>query len=372
MTAARTDLAALLADAASPAAFSASSSAPTSDLQIEVRGVGPIRLPVSQAQARQLCRVARPARYGQGERTIFDRGVRDTSEIPKSRVKIDARRWNKTLRPALERLGRKLGLPSGSELRAELHSMLVYSRGQFFLQHRDSEKDDAMVASLVVGLPSSFKGGALEVQHGGETATYRGSKQALSLVAFYSDCRHQVKPVTSGHRIVLTYNLLLRPQAAASGAVLDPALVDNLARCLAEHFAPSESPDRLVYLLDHEYTRRGLDRSRLKGTDAKRAILLAAAAERAECDQTLALADVHETWSAYEPERRHRRWSRWEDDDFDDARLWRRCPACNSQIAMERRRRRRRRGPLSHDPRWPARAPRATGRRLVDRSARRM
>src|SRR5438093_12810091 len=269
MTAARDDLAALLAGAASPVAFSASRSAPTSDLQLEVRGVGPIKLPVSQAQARQLCQVARPARYGRGELTILDRGVRDTWEIPKSRVKIDARRWNKTLRPALDRLGRDLGLPAGGELRAELHSMLVYARGQFFVQHQDSEKDGAMIASLVVGLPSTFRGGALEVQHGGETATYRGSRQALSLVAFYSDCRHQVKPVTSGHRIVLTYDLLLRRGPAASGAVLDAELVESLACCLDEHFASSDSPDRLVYLLDHEYTRRGLGWARLKSTDAQ-------------------------------------------------------------------------------------------------------
>lgn len=319
MTAARDDLAALLADAASPAAFSASRSVPTSDLLLEVRGVGPIGLPVSEAQARQLCQVARPARYGRGELTILDRAVRDTWEIPKSRVKIDARRFNKTLGLALVRLGRDLGLPAGSELRAQLHSMLVYARGQFFVQHQDSEKDDAMIASLVVGLPSTFKGGALEVQHGGETATYRGSKQALSLVAFYSDCRHQVKPVTSGHRIVLTYNLLLRREAAAPGAGLDAKLVDDVARCLDEHFASSTSPHRLVYLLDHEYTRSGLGRAHLKGTDAQRADLLVAAAGRAECDQTLALADIHETWSAYEPERSYRRWSRWEgyDDAFD-------------------------------------------------------
>ncbi|MDQ3629887.1 MAG: hypothetical protein M3417_01155, partial [Actinomycetota bacterium] len=154
MTAARDDLTALLASDASPAAFSASRSVPTSDLQIEARGVGPIRLPVSQAQARQLCKVARPARYGHGEHTILDRGVRDTWEVPKSRVKIDARRWNNTLRPALDRLGRDLGLPAGSKLRAELHSMLVYARGQFFVQHQDSEKDDTMIASLVVGLPA--------------------------------------------------------------------------------------------------------------------------------------------------------------------------------------------------------------------------
>ena len=247
MTTARDDLAGLLVRAASPAAFSASRRVPTSDLRLEVRGVGPIRLPVSQAQARQLCQVARPARYGRGEHTILDRRVRDTWEIPKTRVKIDARRWNKTLRPALDRLGRDLGLPDGSELRGELHSMLVYARGQFFVQHQDSEKNDAMIASLVVGLPSDFKGGALEVQHGGETATYRGSKQALSLVAFYSDCRHQVKPVTSGHRIVLTYNLLLRRAAAASGSVLDTKLVHDLTSCFEQHFGTSGSPDRVVF-----------------------------------------------------------------------------------------------------------------------------
>jgi hypothetical protein len=156
--------------------------------------VGPLTLPLSQAQARALCAVGRPAHYGQGEQTILDRGVRDTWEIPKSRVKIDARRFNTTLRPVLDRLGRDLGVPGGDTLRAQLHAMLVYAPGQFFVEHQDSEKDDAMIGSLVVGLPSAFTGGALEIRHRGETATYRGSKRSLSFVAFCSDSRHQVKP----------------------------------------------------------------------------------------------------------------------------------------------------------------------------------
>jgi hypothetical protein len=141
----RDRVAALLEGAAEPGAFSAARTAPVGDLQLEVRGVGPIRLPVPQAQARQLCLLGRPARYGRGEQTLLDRRVRDTWEIPKSRVKIDRRRWNQTFVPVLERLGRDLGLPSGPRLRAELHSMLVYAPGQFFVEHQDSEKDDAMV-----------------------------------------------------------------------------------------------------------------------------------------------------------------------------------------------------------------------------------
>ena len=194
----RERLAVLLAGATGPGAFKAARTAPTSDLRLEVRGVGPIELHVSQAQARQLRLLGRAARYGRGAQTLLDRRVRDTLEIPKSRVRIDKRRWNQTLLPVLQRLGRDLGLPSGWALKAELHAMLVYGPGQFFVEHQDSEKDDDMVGTLVVGLPSVFRGGALVVRHRGETATFRGSKHALSFVAFYGDCRHEVRPVTSG------------------------------------------------------------------------------------------------------------------------------------------------------------------------------
>ncbi len=133
------------------------------------------------AQARQLCRLGRPARYGRGEQTLVDPRVRDTWEIPLSRVKLDKRRWNKTLMPVLDGLREDLGLPPGCELKAELRSMLVYAPGQFFVPHQDSEKDDAMVGSLVVTLPSSFKGGALVVEHRGEAATYRSAKDPFDV-----------------------------------------------------------------------------------------------------------------------------------------------------------------------------------------------
>lgn len=278
IAAARERLAAVLGEVTAPGAFSARRTAPVDDLHLEVRGVGQLHLPVPDALAEQLCRLGRPARYGRGEQTLLDPRVRDTWEIPKSRVKIDKRRWNNTLLPVLERLRADLGLPSGCELKAELHSMLVYAPGQFFLPHQDSEKDDAMVASLVVTLPTSFKGGALVVEHGGETATYRSTKKSLSFVAFYADCRHQIQPVKSGYRIVLTYNLFLRGETATAATTeAESGAVDTLARYLDEHFqtplpsprrsadtAPTDPPNRLVYLLDHEYTARGLSWSRLK------------------------------------------------------------------------------------------------------------
>jgi hypothetical protein len=332
--AARDQFVALLSGGATPGAFSAQRTASVDDLCLEVRGMGQVLLPVPDSQAKQLCQLGRPARFGRGEQTLLDPKVRDTWEIPKSRVKIDKRRWDKTLVPVLDRLRGDLDLPSGCELKAEFHSMLVYARGQFFLPHQDSEKADAMVGSLIVTLPSLFTGGALVVEHGGETSTHRSSKKSLSFVAFYADCRHQVRPVRSGHRIVLTYNLVLQGETATSAmAEAAPELIDELARCVNDHFVTppppprasgpvaTDPPKRLVYLLDHEYTPTGLSWSRLKGSDAKRAALLRAAATSADCDIVVALADVHETWSCFEPQReapwysraRHNRW-----DDVDD------------------------------------------------------
>jgi hypothetical protein len=64
---------------------------------------------VTAAQAKELCLIARPAKYGHSEQTVFDR--RDTWKIPRSRVKIDKRRWNRT---ALSRRhwGKRVALPA--------------------------------------------------------------------------------------------------------------------------------------------------------------------------------------------------------------------------------------------------------------------
>ncbi len=161
-----------------------------------------------------------------------------------------------------------------------------------------------MVGTLVVSLPSAHTGGELVIDHAGQSNAYRASKEELTFVAFYADCRHQVTPVRSGYRVTLTFNLLSAAETPAPEA--DPAT--ELVHCLTEHFTTPATPrygsrdlgppNRLVFLLDHEYTQRGLNWRRLKGADAERAELVRAAAERAGCETVLALAEVKETWDA--------------------------------------------------------------------------
>ncbi|MCX4095790.1 2OG-Fe(II) oxygenase [Nocardia sp. alder85J] len=298
-----------------PGSFVARRTASAADLAIEVEGIGRLRLPVPMAQARQLRDTARPARYGMGAKTLLDPSVRDTGEIPLALVTVDQDRWHRALAPILEALRFDLGLPPDCELSAELHSMLVYGPRQFFRRHQDSEKSDGMIATLVVTLPSFFEGGELVVEHRGEQVVDRGAPGRLGLVAFYTDCEHEVRPVQLGHRISLTYNLIAGPRAvptAAPGAP-DPA-VAALAEHLREHFTTPipdghrgqyrpegpelERPDQLVCLLDHQYSQRGFGWDQLKGADAARVEVLVAAADSAGYGTVLALAEVQDYHSS--------------------------------------------------------------------------
>lgn len=320
---ARERLAQLLGDGDDPAgSFSAQVLAPAHLVELEVSGVGPVRLPVRAPVAKKLIAVARQAKFGRGEETLTDSGVRDTWELVPDQFTLGGFGWAALLDGVLEHCRDELGLPRTSRVRADPHALLVYGKGQFFLPHQDSEKDDAMVGTLVVSLPSAHTGGELVIEHAGESVTYRASREELSFVAFYADCRHQVLPVRSGYRVTLTFNLLA--DTGTTVAEADPAT--ELAHCLTEHFTTPATtrygnrdlgcPNRLVFLLDHEYTQRGLDWSRLKGADAQRAAAVRAAAQQAGCETVLALAEVRETWDVAPPE--DDEWGYYDEDSDDE------------------------------------------------------
>ncbi len=145
-------------------------------------------------------------------------------------------------------------------------------------------------------------------------------------MAFYADCQHEVLRVKSGYRITLTYNLLL--QGDTSRPEGEDGKVAEAATLLREHFAtpaprypygePVDLPNRLVFLMDHEYTPRALGWPRLKGADAPRASVLRAAAERAGCEAILALADIKTTHSAFEEDEGHGYRRSWDEDEDDE------------------------------------------------------
>ncbi len=286
-----------------------------SEIVVDVDGVGRLGRAVPPAQSRALVALAEPAPFGLGTETLHDTRVRDTWQVPRDLVHVD---WGRHLDAMLETAAAVLDLPLGRRLTADLHSMLVYDKGQFFAPHQDSEKDDDMVATLVVTLPSRHTGGQLVVHEADRQAAYRSSADEVDAVVLYADQVHEVKPVRSGYRISLTFNLM------AVGAVSDPppeGRVQEAALLLERYFArplprrwsgdDAKLPQRFTYLLDHEYTPAALSWRRLKGTDVEAARRLRAAVETLGGETVLALTDIHEIWDA---DTGGRGWGRYRED----------------------------------------------------------
>jgi Rps23 Pro-64 3,4-dihydroxylase Tpa1-like proline 4-hydroxylase len=227
--------------------------------------------------------------------------------VPKNKVKISTKQWSKKFTKILEEFKQGLGLPKESRLEADLHSILVYEPGCFFNGHRDSEKVEGMVATMIVLLPTEYTGGELIIEHDGERRSFTINKSKtpkLHCGAFYADCYHEIKEVTSGYRVSLTYNLILKNYKGVLDEFLNKDFDQRLKTSLTKYFDNGDSlknrelqkPKKFIYLLDHQYTESSLSWDLLKNKDRFRVDSLIMISEELKLSCYLTLADMRETW----------------------------------------------------------------------------
>ena len=270
--------------------------------RLEVEGAGMVSFPVPEAQARALIEAAERAPYGKGPETLVDASVRDCWQIDAEKVRLGGSAWPETFARILDAAAAGLGCPGG-RLDARLYKLLVYEPGGFFLPHRDTEKTDGMIATLSVSLPVAGAGGELVVRHHDrEVAVDMRAEEPseLAFAAFYADCTHEIRPVLEGHRLSLVFNLCLRPgdRDTPREAPDYSRQIAGVAEQLAEWSREEGATEKLVWLLDHEYSESGLSFATLKNSDAAVAQVLAPAAERAGCELYAAIVHIEESGEA--------------------------------------------------------------------------
>ena len=241
------------------------------------------------------------APYGRGAQTILDRSVRDCWQLSPEKFSVGGAVWEETFGRILSCAAEGLGYPVDT-LEAELYKFLIYEEGGFFASHRDTEKANGMVATLVVALPVAGSGGELIIRHHDrKTVVDMRSEDPSELVyaAFYADCEHEIRPVTEGHRACLVYNLVLASGWDLQTSPPDYAhKVEPVAREIKCRFAASDAPEKLVWLLEHDYSVAGLAFAILKSVDAAVARVLISAAKEADCALHAAIVHIEESVAA--------------------------------------------------------------------------
>ena len=300
------------------------------EFELKVDGLGKIRCPIMPKTAKALIALAKPAAFGKKNKTLYDPSVRDVWEVTANKISIAAPFWEQKLSSVLQTVHKDLNMPNGSHLTAHLHNLLIYERNQFFAPHQDSEKYDGMVATLVVLLPSNFSGGSLKIDQHGDKRTFDtgiDARSHLTFIAFYADCHHEVTKVTAGYRVALTYNLVLEGVSKSLAKSPSDAFTNNIKSYFSAKKADAssyrqETPRWLVYLFNHQYTQKSLNWKGLKGADRESAAQFLATAKELDLVAHLALADVHEAWTAEEDDfddnYRRRYWDSEDDEDEDE------------------------------------------------------
>ncbi|KAF2102572.1 hypothetical protein NA57DRAFT_10257, partial [Rhizodiscina lignyota] len=136
--------------------------------------------------------------------------------------------------------------------------------------HLEKEEVPGMFGTLVVCLPSRHTGGEMILSHHGQLIsleTALSSDFDLSAIAWYSDVKHEIKPVLTGYRLALTYNLA---RAAGSGERPSAKTIHKRNTEIQRAFEQWQDDDNeplLVYILGNTYTNVSLSMRNLKGHD---------------------------------------------------------------------------------------------------------
>jgi hypothetical protein len=130
-----------------------------------------------------------------------------------------------------------------------------------------------MFATVIIVLPSTFTGGTAHLSHGPLSVVYdcsRDSSFKMTVLSWYTDVMHEIKPITSGYRLALAYNLVHTTNALRPSLGETDDVVNQLKHVLKSWKQADDGPTQLINLLNHKYSQANLRGSALKGLDAQK------------------------------------------------------------------------------------------------------
>ena len=270
-----------------------------------------LSIPPTGADLEWLDTHASDAPYGRGEDTVLDAEVRDARQIGAGDFTLTGPAWDQLRNEMTKAIAADMGLDDAAPRLVAL-KLLLYREGGHFAEHADTEKTSGMVASAALVLPGEHTGGALRIEHAGETLTAAGGGDTRwRWAAWYADCRHRLEAVEQGMRVAITFAVAIDPERTLEGIDAPGRRLSwgLWGRTYAEwHTAwaarggrtaagTEQYGHKIVWVLEHRYTEPGLRAGLLKGRDRALARVLASSG-RSEA-RYLARLEIREVGSGH-------------------------------------------------------------------------
>src|ERR1700722_2776290 len=118
-------------------------------------------------ELRPFLQYLRPAPFGDGKKTRYDRAVRDALQLKADDGAFSIENFDPESAGILAKIQRELVPHDPDPISAELYTVNVYADGGHFAPHKDTPRGADMFGTLVVCLPSQFWKGELVLNHRG-------------------------------------------------------------------------------------------------------------------------------------------------------------------------------------------------------------
>jgi hypothetical protein len=184
-----------------------------------------------ERESKPLLDHCKPAPFGQGKKTRYDRSVRDALQLKADEGAFRVENFDPESAGILKKIQRELLPHDPNPISAELYSINIYTGGGHFAPHKDTPRGHDMFGTLVVCLPSQFRNGQLVLTHRGLVQKFdwgsaieaQKEPNQVHWAAFFGDVDHQIERIWGGARVTLSY--LLR-RGAGGGPAREPASED--------------------------------------------------------------------------------------------------------------------------------------------------
>ncbi|PPR07885.1 hypothetical protein CVT24_005622 [Panaeolus cyanescens] len=256
---------------------SVESDAPNPGLTID--GLGLMGSPLSERDVASIVSFSAPAPTTTGRKRPAPKIV----EIDPAKVSFANPAWQPFVQKMVtQKVWKSLGLaPFTTMPKCELYKVLLYQKGAKVRPEKVKAKVDDMFATVMIILPSTFEGGQVHISHPDSTAVLDISNESTSntsVLAWYTDVIQEVKPLTAGCRLTLSYNLIhTSPDTPQPSLPVTPEGPLKFFRDTLQRWKDGRYPSRslpisglFAVMLEHTYAHSELvpGLTNLKGRDA--------------------------------------------------------------------------------------------------------
>ncbi|KAK3935411.1 hypothetical protein QBC46DRAFT_271860 [Diplogelasinospora grovesii] len=248
--------------------------------EIDVLGLGPVSTPLEDHQLDSLRSFARETRINEIGTEWLSVPRNPTWLISGNQITCGNPQWKAYLSELVSKARENLGL-GDRVLKTRLHGLYVWEKGSLWRNYHCTTHEKSRVGTLLIILNGGYTGGEVAIGAGHKDVYFEPARHSHYLIATHPGVSYDNLPLLEGHRLGLSYELLLpdndtEEKPSLRALMIGLAQSECALRTQVEHWVAQVEADKLdnfplIYVLGRNYQPEDHSLTKLSPEDRAKA-----------------------------------------------------------------------------------------------------